>query len=268
MNKLSKVWIFFSIAIALLVSAASLLGIFNPITYSQETANWKTQAIGQDIGNLLAVPVLLISTYLLTKRKSTKAFFIWIGTLLYLIYAYLVYSFSVHFNYLFLVYVAVLGISFYTLIGGLLGQNLSELIKAINNKKMKAASIVLIAIGTLFGFLWLSDIFSALLSGQLPKSIVTAGLWVNPIHIIDLAFVLPGMILTGLFLWRKKKLGYIFAAPWLTFSAIMGSSINAAMILELNNGNKEAMVPLTLVGMIVLFSIFVLCRFLKEFESK
>ena len=33
---------------------------------------------------------------------------IWLGTLLYLIYAYLVYAMAVHLNALFLVYVAVL----------------------------------------------------------------------------------------------------------------------------------------------------------------
>jgi hypothetical protein len=29
------------------------VGIFNPATYSKETANWVMQAVGQDIGNLL-----------------------------------------------------------------------------------------------------------------------------------------------------------------------------------------------------------------------
>src|SRR5687768_51548 len=121
MNKISKIWTWFSIINACLVSVASLLGILNPHTYFQETVNWAMQAVGQDVGNLLAAPALLISTYFLTK-KSNRAFLIWLGIHLYLIYAYLVYAFFIHFNYLFLVYVTILGLSSYTMIGALLEQ--------------------------------------------------------------------------------------------------------------------------------------------------
>jgi hypothetical protein len=252
---------------SLLVATASLLGIFDPVVYSKETANWAMQAVGQDVGNLLAVPTVLISTYMLQQR-SLYAYFIWLGTLLYFIYAYLIYAFFIHFNYLFLVYVAILGLSFYTLLGGLLEQNISHVMKPLVNRNIKSASIVLILIGVLFGFLWLSEIIPALLSGQAPLSTVTAGLWVNPIHVIDLALVLPSMILTGIFLWRKKLMGYLFAAPWLTFSILMGSSIVATMIMEVMNGNFRAIVPLIMVGIIVLVSLLALYRFLGIGEQR
>lgn len=129
MNAISKSWIWTSCLIAILVTSASLLGIFNPDTYTQETANWALQAVGQDIGNLFAVPVLLIATYYL-KKKSMRALVCWMGALLYFIYAYLIYAFFVHFNYLFLVYVAVLGLSVYTLIGGLWEQSLTQIGRA------------------------------------------------------------------------------------------------------------------------------------------
>jgi hypothetical protein len=201
---ISTIWVWLSILIGFLVAIASLLGIFNPATYSKETANWAMQAVGQGIGNLLAVPTLLISTYLLHKR-SLKAYFIWLGTLLYFIYAYLIYAFFIHFNYLFLVYVAILGLSSYTLLGGLVEQNIPHILQPLSNRNIKSASILLIIIGVLFGLLWLSEIIPALLSGQAPKSTITAGLWVNPVQVIDLALVLPGMILTGIFLWKKSS---------------------------------------------------------------
>jgi hypothetical protein len=267
MNKISKIWIWFSIINACLVSVASLLGILNPHTYIQETANWAMQAVGQDVGNLLAAPALLISTYFLTK-KSNQAFLIWLGIHLYLIYAYLVYAFFIHFNYLFLVYVTILGLSSYTMIGALLEQKLSNVLKPIVGKSMKFAGTLLIVTGGLFGFLWLSEVIPALISGKVPQSAATAGLWVNPIQVIDLALVLPGMILTGILVLRKRLLGYLFTAPWLTFSTLMGSSIVVTMILELNNGNTAAAAPLTMVGIIVILSVFALYLHLKESTTK
>jgi hypothetical protein len=266
-STISTIGVWLSILIGVLVAISSLSGIFNPATYAKETANWAMQAVGQDIGNLLAVPTLLISTYMLQKR-SLQAYFIWLGTLFYFIYAYLIYAFFIHFNYLFLVYVAILGLSSYTLLGGLVGQGIRSILQPLSNRKIKSASVLLIIIGVLFGFLWLSELIPALLSGQVPKSTMTAGLWVNPIHVIDLALVLPGMILTGIFLWRKKLMGYLFAVPWLTFSVLMGSSIVATMIMELMNGNREATIPLIMVGIIVLASLLVLYHYLANVKRQ
>ncbi len=261
--RISKKWSIVSIAITILVLIASISGIFNPVTYSSETANWALQAVGQDIGNLLAIPVFVISTFLLAKN-SVKAFSIWLGTLLYFMYAYMVYAFFVHFNYLFLVYVAILGLSFYAAVGALTEQNFQNLLKAISVKKTKPASILLIVIGVLFGTLWLSEIIPALISGKIPQSIVTAGLWINPIHVIDLAFVLPGMILTGVLLLKKNLIGFLFAPALLTFSVLMGSSIVANMVLELNKGNMNAIVPFTMVGVLVIASVIVQFLYLRE----
>ena len=63
--------------------------------------------------------VLFIAAYFVNKG-SVKAFLVWSGVLLYLIYAYVIYAFDVHFNSLFLVYVAILGLSFYALVGSVI----------------------------------------------------------------------------------------------------------------------------------------------------
>ena len=263
MKKVSKIWIIFSYIIAILTIITSLLGIFTPKPYSQETSNWALQAVGQDVGNLMAVFVFLFSTYFLSK-KSIKSFFIWQGTLLYFIYAYLIYGFFIHFNYLFLVYTTLLGLSFYTLIGSLFEQNLISISKSFVSSSEKLASILLIIIGSMFGFLWLSEIVPALISASISKSLVNTGLWVNPIQVIDLAIVLPAMIITGIFLIKKKSLGRFFAAPWLMFSILMGSSIVATMIMELVNGNTSAIVPFIVVGIITMSSAITLNLYFKK----
>ena len=96
--------------ISLLVVVASVAGLADPRVYGQETENWATQAKGQDLGNLLAVVVLVVAA-LRYRKGSQRAALVWLGALLYLIYAFIVYAVAVHLNYLFLVYVAVLGLS-------------------------------------------------------------------------------------------------------------------------------------------------------------
>ena len=76
--------------------------------------------MGQDIANLISVAVLLIAVYFVYKG-SVKALLVWMGTLLTLLYAYVIYAFAAHFNSLFLVYVAILGLSFYTFFNSTLG---------------------------------------------------------------------------------------------------------------------------------------------------
>lgn len=51
----------------------------------------------------------------MVSKGSVKAFLVWSGVPLYLIYAYVIYAFDIHFNRLFLVYVAILGLSFVAL---------------------------------------------------------------------------------------------------------------------------------------------------------
>lgn len=235
--------------------ASSLLGLFNPAVYQAETANWALQAKGQDIGNLIALPFLLISAFYLTKN-SQKAYFLWLGSLFYYLYAYLIYAYALHFNFLFLVYVAVLGLCFYTLVLGLANSGFP--LNPPHNFKTNFASFFLILLGILFSILWLGDLLPALFAGTVPKDLAAAGLWVNPVHVVDLSVVLPGMVLTGFLFQRKSRFGSLFLFPWLVFSVLMGASIMALSLLSLVSGDKSALMPLIFVGLIVAGSKIVL----------
>jgi len=266
--KVSNKRLIISVIISILATITSILGIFDPRAYQYETENWALQARGQDIGNLIAVIVLLLSSYLLTK-KSFDAYFVWIGTLMYFMYAFVIYGFFVHFNYLFLPYIAVFGLTFY-----ILSHSLREGEKYITLHKIKNiffvyfAAIILILTGSLFGLLWLSEIIPALISGQTPQTLIETGLWVNPIQVIDLAIVLPAMIGTGLLLFKKNESGYFYAAPWLTFSVLMGSSIVAAMGMMNKEGYADTIFPMIMVGILVAASFFSLFFYLRSISVR
>jgi hypothetical protein len=249
-----------SFGLSVLVAAASVIGLVDGDVYGKETKNWTTQARGQDIGNLLAVVTLLLSGYGY-HRGSHRAALVWLGTLLYLVYAYVVYSMAVHFNSLFLVYVACLGLSSYAImltVNSLRAEN--ERFPSPAARKLAGGTSI--AIGVLFALLWLSELVPATLSGEVPPSVVEAGLWVNPIHVIDLAVLLPGFIIAGYLTLRRRAAGQFFVGPLLVFSVLMGASIVAAMVLMTSAGFENTLPPLIMVSAIVLASLFAAWRYL------
>jgi hypothetical protein len=262
-----KVWIWLSVLIAFLVTITSLLGIFFKKTYSRETEAWAVQAIGQDCANLIVVIILLISTYHVAK-KSLKAYLLWLGTFIYIIYAFSIYAFFIHFNFLFLAYVLIFGLSFYTPVGGLIGTDISNYSKIfLSNTKAKSVSVLLMAIGILFVLLWLSEIIPNILSDKIPDSLIKTGLWVNPVHVLDLAFLLPAMIITSVLLWRKKMLGFLLAVPLLVFSVTMGIGIIILFVISSKKGMPSSLPAGIIIGVIVFISTYFSYLFLKELKD-
>ena len=108
-----------------------------------------------------------MSAYAVNKG-SVKAFLVWSGVLLYLVYAYCIYAFDVHYNRLFLVYVAILGLSFYTLVSGVGHVPLDRLHASFSAATpTKLVSVFLMVLGILFYLLWLREEIPALLAVRL-----------------------------------------------------------------------------------------------------
>jgi hypothetical protein len=238
-------------------------GLADPQVYGQETQNWATQARGQDLGNLLAATVLAVAG-IRYRRGSPRAGLVWLGTLLYLIYAFIVYAVAVHLNDLFLVYVAVLGLSAWCVIFSINALRAAGPQGRVHGRSRNAAAWVLIATGLMFAGLWLSELVPALVTDRVPSSLTEAGLVVNPIHVIDLSIVLPGFIVSGIAALTGRDHGLFWVAPWLVFSVLMGSSIVAAMVLMLIAGATEALPAAVLVSVVVTASLLALVGHLRH----
>ncbi len=265
--KIRQIWIWLSALVSVLVAIASGAGIFVKSIYSQETASYAAQGIGQDIVNLVvAVPVLLISAYFLRKR-SARALLVWLGALVYIVYSYVMYAFSVHFGFLFPVYIAVLGLSFYTLFGSLASLKISDLAASFSpNAKAKAVSAFLMIFGVAFFLLWSSDIVRSLAAGTVPRSVTDTGLPMNLVHVLDLGFILPGMVISSIMLWKGRPVGYLFAVPLLMFAAIMGMAI-IAMLLVMSQRGMPGNLPFgVVVGVMVVASLLLIGLFLKDIK--
>ena len=126
----------------------------------------------------------------------------------------------------------------------------------------KVAGYTSLAVGILFALLWLSELIPATLSGEVPQSVVEAGLWVNPIHVIDLAVLLPGLIIAGSLALKGKPAGQFFVGPLLVFSVLMGASIVAAMVMMMVEGLDNTLPPLVMVSAVVLATFYAARRYL------
>lgn len=217
-------------ALVAVATLTSLLGLAAEWPYAAETANWRLQARGQDAGNLLAVAVL-VAGLIGARRGSLRGLFAWLGSLLYLAYAFALYAMTIHFGPLFLGYVASLGLAAYCLILTL-GTPCPAI--ELSARAVGVASVVLMAIGIGFALLWLSSILGALVAGRVPAELVEAGLVSNPVHVLDLALVLPAMLLTAVNARRGSPRARFLLAPWLVFSALIAASL--VVVALLGNG--------------------------------
>ena len=261
------VWIGTSVLVSVLVTITSLFGIVLEKTYSRETHAWAIQAIGQDYANLAVVIILLVSTYFVSKH-SLRGFLVWLGAYLYLIYAFAIYAFAVHFQFLFLAYVLILGLSFYTLVGGMITVDMDKFSRLLlGNPKAKIVSVLLFIIGAMFSLLWLSEIVPNLIAGTISQGLVETQLWVNPVHVLDLAFLLPGMIIISVLLWKEKVLGCVMAVPLLVFAATMGLGIIAVFAISAIKGLPYSLPAGIMIGIIIVLSSGFSYMFLKEVKE-
>jgi hypothetical protein len=206
-----------------LAFVTSLLGLFTAWPYATETANWQLQAHGQDTGNLLAVGALLIGGLAL-RRGRLAGWVLWLGALLYLVYAFVIYAFGIHFGLLFPAYVAVLGLAAYALLFSF-GAGLAN-IGSRRSDRFAAGLVSVIAVA--FALLWLSSIISDLVAGRIPASVLETGLPTNQVQVLDLALVLPGMLISVV---GSRRLGRaLLLGAWLVFDALMSASIVATML--------------------------------------
>lgn len=260
--KISKLSLWLTLAIAILVIIASGAGLFIKSIYARETLSWTVQAYGQDIANLIAAAALLITLYFVSKG-SARAFLVWVGILLSLLYPYIIYAFDIHFNSLFLVYVALVGLIFYTLVSSVLHLRLDEA-SFTANRRTKVVSGFLMVVAILFYLLWLSEDIPALLTGSIPPTVLQNGLLTNPVHVLDMALYLPAMLLTAILLWRRKFLGYVLALPMLVFNILTGVGILAMFLVMSSQGMAVSLGVEVLFALIVLASLVLSALYIKE----
>lgn len=209
-----------------------------------DAPNWVQQAQGTDLATLfLAVPVLAVGLWSASRGSAAGRLSVVAG-LLYLVYNYAIFAFSVAMNPLTAVHIAILGLALWSLL--LAGRSAVVGAEAVTERlNRRAAGWLLIGVGALFGLLWLGQIAATSMSGILPPDLVKAGIASNPVYALDLAFFLPLCAVAGIGLLRGNAAA-AFAFPMLVWVPLMGGGVVGGIVLMAAAGDLTA-VPVAVV---------------------
>ncbi|HDZ42253.1 MAG TPA: hypothetical protein ENH59_11335 [Bacteroidetes bacterium] len=249
------------------LSVASFFGAFVDITYAREAASMAAQGMGQDIVDLfLVVPAVIISLFLMRKDKRV-ATLIFGGLVFYVLYSFIIYSMGVHFNLMFLVYCFTLGTASYVFISYFYALSRVDVKGWFEEgTPNQGIAIFFIIVAALFYLLWLRDVLPALVENKVPKSVSDYGLPVNPVHVIDISFALPGLIITAVLLFRKHNLAYILAPAGLVFMIVLTIALAAMVIMTRIRGISEDASLAYIFIILSVISVIFLLGFLKRIK--
>ncbi|MEE4178295.1 MAG: hypothetical protein V2I46_12390 [Bacteroides sp.] len=222
--------------------------------YQHMSAEVAPQGIAQDYVTLfLGIPLLLLS-FFKARKGSLQWLYVLSGTLGYFLVTYLFYTAMGMYNVLFLVYAALLALSFFAFLQSLLSFDVEQLPSRFKPETpVKLAGIFLI-INTLgIAFLWLSVVVPPLLDG----SIYPAGLHHYTTLIVqgfDLGLLLPLAFVSGLLFIKRKPLGYLAAPVYLVFLSILMTAL-VAKIIAIMMGGEPAGPAIVIIPVFLSFAV-------------
>jgi hypothetical protein len=133
---------------------------------------------------------------------------------------------------------------------------------------VKTVGYYFILLAVLFYFLWLSEIIPAILNKSIPTSITEAGQITNPVHVLDLSVLLPGLIFIAKNLLRRKPWGILLTPVVLTFLVLMNLAIGIMVVVLNIKGFESDLSVAIIMSILALFSLFLLVWFLKRLNPK
>ena len=178
----------------------------------------------------VGLPLLLVS-YLSYRRGSLRGSIFMIGMLMYFLYIGVTYTFSVIFNSLFLGYTALFSVSLFATIIALTMFDVQALAAKVTSGMLHRGIAVFMFVagfGTLF--LWLSELIGPLIAGQAPANLGPYTTMFT--HGFNSAVITPATVVTGIFLLKRKPLGYLLAAPLLILCTIIGVVVIAQTVSQ------------------------------------
>lgn len=251
-----------SCAVAIVSAIASGVSFFVP-----SALNGLPVMMGSARGTALvilvvAVPLLIIALVMSKHGKSNCALVLWLSSLLFIAYNSVMFLFAIPYNSLFLAYVAMLSLSFWSILTLLPKYKASKFTISPPSKSLRAVSIYLFIIAIFFYFQELGQYLPALINNAVPSTYAGTGFLTNPSHVLDLAFILPLVVLSAVWMWRHKPRGNFVGGSILVLLTIECASIASdqyfgSLADPYSNVVSMAVVPifavLTIIGL--LFSV-------------
>ncbi len=237
-----------SFTIAILMAAASVVGLLNrSVVYPTEEL-LRAFVSSDAVSIFIGLPILLGSMWL-ARRGKLIGLLCWPGALLLVLYNYISYVFAMPLTVVFMLHLALVTTSVYTLIG---------LVACIDGKAVqqrlagavpeRLAGGVLAGLGLLF-LLWVIGAIVSALTSQ------TAIADTELAHYISDSLIAPAWIIGGVLLWRRRELGYVTGLGLL----LQGSMLFVGLIVFLLLQPFLTAAPFALVDVVVISVMGLVC---------
>lgn len=239
----------FSLAIALLLAVSAIAGImFQDDLYPAEAV--RPFSVPTDIVTLAAALPLLLGSMWLTRRGKLAGLLCWPGVLLYVLYINLVYVVGVPFGPAFPLYLVLVSLSAYTLIGLVAATDADALQRRLaGSAPARTAGAILTVLSVLFIAIQVPQIIAAIVDRQ-----VMAGLDLAP-FVGDVIVLLPTWLAGGILLCQRRPLGYVGGAGLLLLGTMLFAGLEFVMLFPALSGSSEV----DWIGVAMMLAMGLLC---------
>jgi hypothetical protein len=251
-----------SLLIACLFGFTSISGILlgSAIYPTEELFN---NFISNDVVNLLiGLPIILVSIVLIFRGKLVGLLFL-PGSLLFVVYNYLIYILAMPLNwvtpfYLILIISSVYAIiKFFTLLNG---EKIQQRLTGVVHERI--SGVILVALGLLFMFQAAGAMIDPIINHIQITGIDLA------VHISDFA-ISPFLVIGGILLWRRKRFGYTSGLGLLFQASMLFIGLIIFLIIEpLLTKTPFLLVDVLVVSIMGLICFIPLTLFIRGVISK
>lgn len=230
--------------------------------YYWDTVSSVAQMQANDLVMLtLGVPLLAISFWL-AQRGSLRGRLLMTGTLGFVLYTYMSMCFGAAYNPLFLVYVALFGLSLYAFILSMLSFDLTALPQRFASALPRRwIAGVLFFAAAFLTLAWLGRIVPTITQTQLPPLENTTSLFIQA---MDLALIAPLCVLAGVLLLRRSAWGYLLAAVALMKFLTMGLAVSLMGLNMVRVGVPVSVVELGVFPLLTLLNLLMALLLLRN----
>jgi hypothetical protein len=186
---------------------------------------------GQDVVTLVVAVPLLVAGLVLERRGSARGRVLWLAMLYNAMYSYLFYAVGAAFNVFFLLYLAVVGLALYALLGAVprLGLPLQRSEAVGRTARVAGVTYLLLVAGGL-GLLWTGMALGFVFTGVVPAPIVASGHPTGVVFAIDLVLLVPPMVIGAIGLIRRQAFGSLVAVAMCISGTVYTAGLAAASI--------------------------------------
>lgn len=233
--------------------------------YYYDTVSSAAQQQGNDVVTLfVAIPLLLVAARM-TFRDSLRGRLLLTGILGFFLYTYLSMCMLTAFNALFLVYVAIFGLSLYAFILCMMTFDLQDLPRHFSDRLPRGwIAALLFIIGAFLALTWLQRVLSPIIRNTTP--FLDNGITMV-IQAMDLSLIVPLAILAGILLLRRSAWGYLLTSVFVLKTIALGLAVSAMVVNMILVGVPEGAgiaIPFVVITVLNLLAVVSLWKHVLE----